>query len=184
MGIDFKIGVAIDSKMLTGQAGRNYSKMLTASYKEAGLFVEGEVAKKTPVNTGRLRKSISSRVRGTGFRQYGQVFSPLEYSRYIEEGQLPHLPPEKPIMLWVSRKLSAVKAKLKAMLVGTPGVTIKMPAQKMKRKAVWAIRSKIAKVGTKGVHMFKKVFDAPLTGKTVRDIFFRNTTRFIQKLNL
>lgn len=181
MAIKFNIGVKLDGSIFKGTVLQKYYRMLGASYKEAGLYLEGEVAKRTPVNTGRLRKSVSSRVRSSGKYQYGQVFSPLWYANAVERGQRPHLPPERPLVLWVKRKLSNVKARLKKMLA--PGTAIKMPSQQVVRRVAWAVRKKIARAGTKGVHMFKNTFKSLLVRKTVKGIFQKNQAEFVNRLN-
>ena len=49
---------------------------------KACALVEGEAKKKAPKDTGALRRSISSTVKGTE----GIVFTPLEYAPYVEYG--------------------------------------------------------------------------------------------------
>lgn len=79
--------------------------------------------------TGDLRKSISSEVK----RELGTirltVGSNMKYGVFVHEGTRPHWPPEKPIRLWVVKKL------------GITGKEVK--------KVTGAVRYKIAKKGTK-----------------------------------
>lgn len=49
---------------------------------KACALVEGEAKKKAPKDTGALRRSISSTVKGLE----GIVFTPLEYAPYVEYG--------------------------------------------------------------------------------------------------
>lgn len=49
---------------------------------KACALVEGEAKKKAPKDTGALRRSISSTVKGLE----GTVFTPLEYAPYVEYG--------------------------------------------------------------------------------------------------
>lgn len=57
----------------------------------ATLVAEGEVARRTPVKTGRARNSITSRVEQRGDTVYGTVENlPLKYIRPLEFGSRPH----------------------------------------------------------------------------------------------
>lgn len=51
---------------------------ISAAIGKACALVEGEAKKKAPKDTGALRRSISSTVKGTE----GIVFTPLEYAPY------------------------------------------------------------------------------------------------------
>lgn len=53
-----------------------------AAIGKACALVEGEAKKKAPKDTGELRRSISSTVKG----MEGIVFTPLEYAPYVEYG--------------------------------------------------------------------------------------------------
>ena len=55
---------------------------ISAAIGKACALVEGEAKKKAPKDTGALRRSISSTVKGTE----GTVFTPLEYAPYVEYG--------------------------------------------------------------------------------------------------
>ena len=55
---------------------------ISAAIGKACALVEGEAKKKAPKDTGALRRSISSTVKGLE----GIVFTPLEYGPYIEYG--------------------------------------------------------------------------------------------------
>lgn len=53
---------------------------------KACALVEGEAKRKTPKDTGELRRSIESKVENNGEGVQGVIFSPLEYAPYIEYG--------------------------------------------------------------------------------------------------
>ena len=53
---------------------------------KACALVEREAKKKVPKDTGALRRSITSKVEVNGSEIDGIVFTPLEYSPYIEYG--------------------------------------------------------------------------------------------------
>ena len=60
-------------------------KMVAAMGKACAL-VEKEAKFNAPKDTGALRRSISSKVEVEGKEVIGTVFTPLEYSKYIEYG--------------------------------------------------------------------------------------------------
>ena len=64
------------------------------------LTVEGNVKRVTPVRTGTLRRSITSRVEATGER--GVVGTKLSYARAVHEGTRPHTitPTNKRALAW------------------------------------------------------------------------------------
>lgn len=53
---------------------------------KACLIVEREAKRKCPVDTGMLRRSISSRVYTDGGSVVGEVYSDLDYAIYVEYG--------------------------------------------------------------------------------------------------
>lgn len=75
--------VKIDSNSLLKRIDRMCSETnISAAIGKACALVEGEAKKKAPKDTGALRRSISSTVKGTE----GIVFTPLEYAPYVEYG--------------------------------------------------------------------------------------------------
>lgn len=65
----------------------------------ATLHIEGIAKEGAPVDTGRFRASIESRV---GKRE-ASVFSAVEYAPYIEHGTRPHWPPVAVLEPWARR---------------------------------------------------------------------------------
>lgn len=75
--------VKIDSNSLLKRIDKMGSETnISAAIGKACALVEGEAKKKAPKDTGALRRSISSTVKGTE----GIVFTPLEYAPYVEYG--------------------------------------------------------------------------------------------------
>ena len=75
--------VKIDSNSLLKRIDKMCSETnISAAIGKACALVEGEAKKKAPKDTGALRRSISSTVKGTE----GVVFTPLEYAPYVEYG--------------------------------------------------------------------------------------------------
>lgn len=75
--------VKIDSNSLLKRIDGMCSETnISAAIGKACALVEGEAKKKAPKDTGALRRSISSTVKGTE----GIVFTPLEYAPYVEYG--------------------------------------------------------------------------------------------------
>lgn len=59
---------------------------LTQAMYDACDLVESSAKDKAPKDTGALRRSIQSKVEVTGNEIDGIVFTPLEYSQYVEYG--------------------------------------------------------------------------------------------------
>jgi len=161
MPFEMKVNIAVKGKIIKGTATKAFDEANLAAFKEGGLYLEGQVAKRTPVNLGFLSGSISHDVRGSALARYGRVFSALEYARPVEEGQRPHWPPFAPIYQWVIRKKreSGLRAK----------------------KAAFAIMHKISRRGVSAVAMFKKTFKDSRAIATLGNIFRRHMNRFIKK---
>lgn len=112
---------------------------------EASLLLQLETVNKTPLNTGALRRSIGSTVRGTGLDMMGIVGTPLQYALPVEEGAAPHFPPSGPIELWVKRK------NLNYIMFGYE-ITVPQLAHLIARK--------INIVGLKATYMFRDALEA------------------------
>lgn len=54
--------------------------------KESCALVERSAKQKVPVDTGELRRSITSKVESNGQEITGTIYTPLEYAPYIEYG--------------------------------------------------------------------------------------------------
>ncbi len=57
-----------------------------------------------PVDTGRLRQSIVSDVKGTGFDVVGVVSPKEKYGVYVELGTKPHFPPVGALSKWAKKR--------------------------------------------------------------------------------
>ena len=95
--------VKIDSNSLLKRIDKMCSETnISAAIGKACALVEGEAKKKAPKDTGALRRSISSTVKGTE----GVVFTPLEYAPYRYVRSLNRAKSGKPKQLklhWQSR---------------------------------------------------------------------------------
>ena len=54
--------------------------------KKCCALVERSAKEKVPVQTGELRRSITSKVENNGLEVTGTIYTPLEYAPYIEYG--------------------------------------------------------------------------------------------------
>ena len=66
---------------------------------KAGFLVEARAKEKVPVDTGRLRASISSRAEETR----AIIGSPVFYAPMVELGSRPHFPPISALETWARR---------------------------------------------------------------------------------
>ena len=71
--------------------------------RRATLLVQRDAKKKAPVDTGRLRTSITPEVRWQGNTAIGVVGSDVKYAPFVELGTRPHFVPAKYIGVWTSR---------------------------------------------------------------------------------
>lgn len=59
---------------------------LSDGMKKSCALIERSAKEKVPVQTGELRRSITSKVENNGREVIGTVYTPLEYAPYIEYG--------------------------------------------------------------------------------------------------
>jgi HK97 gp10 family phage protein len=71
--------------------------------RRATLLVQRSAKIKAPVDTGRLRASITPEVRWQGNTAVGVVGSNVKYAPFVELGTRPHFVPQKYIGVWASR---------------------------------------------------------------------------------
>lgn len=102
-----------------------------AFFDQAGAGVAGAVRERTPVDTGRLRNSITHEVDRGG--QRARVGSNVSYARAVEFGTRPHFPPLAALQPWARRH-------------GFPAG----------RRGAWLVARTIAVRGTRGAHMFRE----------------------------
>jgi hypothetical protein len=69
----------------------------------ATLGVQRDARRLAPVDTGRLRGSITAEVRRDNDTVYGVVGTVVEYSSHMEYGTKPHFPPRAAIETWAKR---------------------------------------------------------------------------------
>lgn len=66
----------------------------------SGVLVAGNVRERTPVDTGRLRSSITHELRGTSSVRIG---TNVKYAPSVEFGSQPHFPPVAALQPWARR---------------------------------------------------------------------------------
>jgi len=114
MGSEVRVPIKISNKLLrSGKMFETLQKTLEKAFRESVLLIEGKVALRTPVNTGALRQSITSKVVVRDKVITGIVGSPLKYAVPLSEGAKPHRPPLAPLMLWVQQTGRTARGKKK-----------------------------------------------------------------------
>lgn len=73
-------------EVLEGLEGVIDEQKLKSALGRACALVERAAKQKAPKGTGELRRSITSKVEGSGSNAVGVVFTPLEYAPYVEFG--------------------------------------------------------------------------------------------------
>ena len=143
---------------------------LVTAQTHATLLLQGELMRPPeqgglPVGAGGsagLAGSVHTRVEVTGGAVIGWVESSSPHAPFVEFGTRPHAPPVQPLIDWALAKL--------------PGVDSESEA----RSAAFAIRRKIARVGTKPNPVWRTTYAANL-GK-VRAIFAAAVQRIVLRL--
>jgi HK97 gp10 family phage protein len=82
--------------------------------REATLLVTRSAKEFAPVDTGRLRASITPEVRRNGDSVTGVVGTNVKYAAAVELGSRPHRPPIGPLKVWARRKGANAYAVAKA----------------------------------------------------------------------
>jgi len=143
---------------------QSVSHELTVAMESSLSFLKGQVTVRTPVNTGKLRASITHSITSQFPNLIGVVGSPLPYAPVMEEGRRPgaKMPPVGAIQHWVIRKLG---------IRGKEG-----------RAIAWLIARSIAKKGIEGKHMFQEGFEAsePTINQLFNEAIARSVARFNQ----
>jgi phage gpG-like protein len=113
--------VAEKLDQLASEAGHG-SFTLTGALQEstgkAALLVTRSARKNAPVDTGRLRASITPEVVTRDNVVRGIVGSNVKYAPYMELGTRPHTPPWDPIYRWALRKTRGNISQARALAAG------------------------------------------------------------------
>lgn len=152
-------------------------KGIAAEEVRAGLeqileVLRSEIVSRTPVGaTGELSRSVVTAITGSGVDVTGVVQSALPYAAVVEEGRAPGDPPPwEPIALWVrgtraGREITlAVRERYVQRLRRQ---RTRRSRESFERQAVFLVRRKIARRGTRGARMFAEGLRAS-EGKLVR----------------
>lgn len=99
--------------------------------RKATLIVERDAKRYAPVDTGRLRSSITPQVVTQSKTVKGIVGSNVVYAPFVEDGTRPHWPPVSALAVWARRH----------------------------HMSAYVVARSIAARGTKGVHMLKRALD-------------------------
>lgn len=84
-----------------------HTSPMESAMRQAVLVVERDAKKNAPVDTGRLRASITGEVRSEGLFSStvkGIVGSNVKYAPYVELGTKPHFPPLDALQTWAARR--------------------------------------------------------------------------------
>jgi hypothetical protein len=125
-------------------------ELLVDGMNESGMLLDTLVAGWTPVNYGLLRASIQwpkgFDLQGKGMDEMRGIVGALDmmsmsgvstsdYVKYVEENTRPHWAPIRPLKRWAIRVLGD-------------------------ERAAYAVQRKIALMGTRGAHMFRRAWEA------------------------
>ena len=142
--LEVTVGDAVAAALDPAQLDRR----VRGAMEESLAYLQGEVMKRTPVDTGLARGATFTDLRGSSVALRGVVANPLAHAVVLEYGRRPggRMPPLDAIRPWVVRH-------------GMPP------------EAAWAVARAIARRGTKAVRMFAGAAEAGVG--TVQAIFAR-----------
>ena len=100
--------------------------------RDATLYVTRDAKINAPVDTGRMRASITPEVTAQGDTVQGVVGSNVAYAPYVELGTRPHWPPRAALEVWARRH----------------------------HMNVFLVQRSIGQFGTAGRHYLQRAFDA------------------------
>lgn len=104
MPVDVEVKGMIELQQKMEQVARDlHGSPMVDAMRDAALLVQRDAKINAPVDTGRLRASITPEVRTEGNDILGVVGSNVEYAPYMELGTRPHWPPIGALEVWASR---------------------------------------------------------------------------------
>jgi hypothetical protein len=146
-GVERLLRKARDPQLVGGPVRRFFER--------AGALTAGNVRERTPVDTGRLRNSITHEVDRGQVPQFARVGTNVVYARAVEFGSRPHFPPLAALQPWAQRH-------------GFPAG----------RAGSFLVARAIARRGTQPREMFKRGLSASLGG--IRG-FVRDLARDVER---
>lgn len=94
----------IETQRSLEKAAQNlHGTPVVEAFRDATLIIQRDAKINTPVDTGRLRASITPEVTVHGTEVLGIVGSNVVYAPYVELGTRPHYPPLEALEVWAER---------------------------------------------------------------------------------
>ena len=91
--------MAVELEFYTDEVVKEYNTAIEQAMKEAVLIVEADAKRNAPVDTGRLRASITNEVRKiAGAVLEGRVGTNVDYARFVELGTSKEKYPTQPYL--------------------------------------------------------------------------------------
>lgn len=100
-GVDIEVIGLNDAKRKLREIDTQTANRIKAQVLKSGLKIESAAKDKAPVDTGRLRAAIDTRVSNGGFTY--EVYPTVTYAAAIEFGTKAHFPPTGAIAGWARR---------------------------------------------------------------------------------
>ena len=104
MAIDVEVKGLIETQRKMTQMARDvHGTPIVNAMRDATLIVQRSARQNAPVDTGRLRASITPEIRATPVEVVGVVGSNVVYAPFVEMGTRPHFPPTAALETWAAR---------------------------------------------------------------------------------
>lgn len=127
---------------------------------QADVLVQGELMQQLPAGAGGrhgagLIESVHHSEQAMADGVIGMVATDKAYAEYVEVGTQPHTPPLLPLIDWVNAVIGPVE-------VGTSKKTGRITATGPEASAVFGIRAKIARKGTRSQPVWQTTYNRQL----------------------
>ncbi len=125
-----------------------YAQPLRNFFKRATLSIESEAKPLTPVDTGRLRGSITSRIDSSPIPMWATVGTNVAYGQAVHDGARAHFPPPSALEGWARRHgFGENGGFLVARAISRRGTKARPFLRDGMRKALGAIRGHATRLG-------------------------------------
>ena len=98
------VGITPEQLARVADADKLIGEPLRRALQKSAIVVTSEAKRGTPVDTGRLRASVSNVVDASPIPRFATVGTNVAYARYVHDGRMPgRMPPPNALATWARR---------------------------------------------------------------------------------
>ena len=121
VAVDIEVNGLLETQRNLERAAANlHGTPVINAFRDATLIIQRDAKINAPVDTGRLRASITPEVKAFGNEIQGIVGSNVVYAPFMELGTRPHWPPVAALEVWARRH--GMNAFVVARAIATKGI--------------------------------------------------------------